>query len=164
MSWMEERRFEWVPLVNDFLSKVIAGTTIIVVTDNERNWFNRYVCQSFNQKSKNRPFLPLVSLNSLGHSLEDLTTTEDYDLLSDMLNISFKDEYIFWYIGKSRNERFRLAKKREDSFMWVMDEEIQNSFFMRSNDELLDIKLLHLVRLLDKTVDSILFGEISLDG
>ena len=160
MSWMEERRFDWVPLVNDLMGKVVIGTTVVLITDKQRDWLDRYICQFLNKDSKNRPYIPVVSASMLSGDL----TGDSLDIIMDMLNIAFKNDFVFWYIGRAGGQKFKLAKKKDDSFMIVLDEEIQNSFFMRSKDDLLDIKLLHLVRLLDKTIDGVLFGDISLDG
>ncbi len=160
MSWMEERRFDWVPLVNDFMQKVVNGTSIVLIVDKEREWLEKYITQSLNNDTKNRPYLPVISFSALKGDIGG----DNVELFMDMLEMSFKGEYLFWYIGKANTKKFNLAKKREDSFMMILDEEIQNSFFLRSKDEFIDIKLMNLVRLLDKTVDGVLFGEIDLDG
>lgn len=159
--WMEERKFEWIPLAQDFTERLINGTSVVVVTDEKYLWFGDYVCKALNKLDKNRPFLPILSFQSFSHLLQDFTQAQDYDLLLDMLNIAFKKEFIFWYIGKTDQKAYKLVKKREDSFLWVMDEEIQNSFFLRSNDSLIDTKLIGLTRLLDQTIDAVLFGEIN---
>ena len=44
--------------------------------------------------------------------------------------------------------------------MWIMDENYPNALSMRSYDPLIDIKLLQLYRLFDKTLSAVLFGEI----
>jgi hypothetical protein len=41
-----------------------------------------------------------------------------------------------------------------------MDESFQNALRLRSFDPLIDIKLLQLYRLFDKTLGALLFGEI----
>jgi hypothetical protein len=56
-----------------------------------------------------------------------------------------------------------LAYRNDESFLWVMDEEIQNSFALRSADTLLDIKLLQLYKLFDTTLSAALFGDIDLE-
>jgi len=43
-----------------------------------------------------------------------------------------------------------------------MDEDFQNSFPLRSYDRLLDITLLHLYRIFDKTLNAVLFGEVDI--
>jgi hypothetical protein len=42
-----------------------------------------------------------------------------------------------------------------------MDERFQNALVLRSHDPLIDIKLLQLYRLFDKTLSAVLFGEIN---
>ena len=61
--------------------------------------------------------------------------------------------------------RFPSSLYRSDeNFLWIMDEEVQNSFKLRSSDVLLDIKLLQLFKLFNKTIDVGLFGEIDFDA
>jgi hypothetical protein len=45
-----------------------------------------------------------------------------------------------------------------------MDEEVENSFSLRSGDEMLDIKLLQLYKLFDLTLSQALFGELDLES
>jgi len=45
-----------------------------------------------------------------------------------------------------------------------MDEEVENSFLLRSSDEMLDIKLLQLYKLFDRTLSQALFGELDLES
>jgi hypothetical protein len=79
-----------------------------------------------------------------------------------MLSIAFGDRFIYWYIGRGDDARARAPKKERESFLWLMDEEAPNGFFLRSADHLLDVKLMHLARLLNKTIDAAMFGEINL--
>ena len=46
--------------------------------------------------------------------------------------------------------------------MWLFDEQAQNSFYLSSSDEMLDIKLLSLYKLFDKSVDVVLFAKVAL--
>jgi hypothetical protein len=82
-------------------------------------------------------------------------------MLGDMLDITFKGEYLFWYIGKGDDRRADIAKRSTDSLLWIMDERFQNALVLRSHDPLIDIKLLQLYRLFDKTLSAVLFGEIN---
>ena len=41
---------------------------------------------------------------------------------------------------------------------------MQNSFTFRSDDEELDIKLIQLLMLFDKSIDAILFGEVDIQS
>lgn len=163
LGWLEERRFEWAPLAHNYLCALISGQPIIVVTDSERKWLADYIVTSINKHSKNRPFLPLFSIRALAPNIEQCTSKSDFGEHLDMLDIAFKN-YTFWYIGRFDDRMAALAKKRDDSFLWIFDEKLQNSFFIRSFDELIDFKLLSMIRLLDKTIDAVMFGEIALDG
>ena len=52
MSWMEEKRFEWVPLASSMLEKLLAGQTVIVITDDDRAWFGEYILKNINTNNK----------------------------------------------------------------------------------------------------------------
>ncbi len=160
-SWMEERRLEWVPLVVSKLELLLEGKTFIVLTDANRDWLCSYILNTINKKTNERPYLPFVSLKSFFPSLQSVKTNEDMELLEDMLSIAFPNGYIFFYIGQSNHLSSQIAKKRDDSLMWIMDEHIQNSFYLNSKDKHLDIKLIQLCGLLDKTIDALLYAEVS---
>jgi len=163
MSWMEEKRFEWVPLASSMLEKLLAGQTIIVITDEDRAWFGEYILKGINSNNKNRPLLPFVSIRTFFPNIQQLKTREDVELLEDMLSQSFLNGYSFFYVGKSNDIKMQLAKRSDDGFLWVLDEHMQNSFYLSSGDEMLDIKLIQLYRLLDKSIDAVLFAEVSLE-
>ena len=79
-----------------------------------------------------------------------------------MLSLAFPNGYLFFYIGKSLDRYANLAKSDEDSYMWLFDEQAQNSFYLSSSDGALDIKLLSLFRLFDKSIDAALFAKVTL--
>ena len=162
MSWLEERRFEWVPLVSDAVSRLMGGATVILLTDNERQWFARYATSTMNKPERDRPMLPVFEADCVLPYLDRLGGGEETDLVLDMLSVAYGEEFIFWYVGKSSYFGATIAKEYRSSFLWMMDEEVQNSFFLRSGDELLDLKLLHMVRLFDKTLDAVMVGDIEL--
>ena len=58
----------------------------------------------------------------------------------------------------------QIAKRKDDSFMWVLDEHLQNSFYLQTSDDNLDIKLIQLFKLLDKSIDAVLFAEVTFDS
>ncbi len=163
MSWMEEKRFEWVPQVSSMLQNLLSGQTIVIITDFEREWFSEYVLRKLNENDKNRPMLPFVSLKTFFPNVRQLKTKDDIELLEDMLAQSFSNGYTFFYIGKSTDIKMQIAKLHDDSFMWVFDEHLQNSFYLSSGDDLLDIKLIQLFRLLDKSINAVLFAEVDLE-
>jgi len=164
MSWMEEKRFEWVPLVSSMLQNLLSGQTVIIITDTDREWFGEYALAKLNMSGKNRPMLPFVSIKTFFPNIHQLKNKEDIKLLEDMLSQSFSNGYTFFYIGKSTDIKMQLAKRHDDSFLWVFDEHLQNSFYLSSGDDLLDIKLIQLYRLLDKSINAVLFAEVSLEN
>ncbi|NPA04191.1 MAG: hypothetical protein GXO61_04940 [Epsilonproteobacteria bacterium] len=160
MSWLEERRHEWLPLAQDAILKLLEGYTLLVLTDDNRDWFATYILSKLNNSLKNRPFLPVYKLKTLYPNLRTLQEEEEIELLFDMLSISFGERFFIWYIGNSTSSYLKIAMRCKKGFFWIMDKEVQNGFTLRSYDELLDIKLLQLFRLFDKSIDVILFGEV----
>ena len=162
-SWMEEHRFAWAPLVNNAVSQILEGKTVLILTDESRNWFGKYILNKINELEKNRPLLPFYQLGECFPSLQAIKSAEDIQLLEDMLDISYPNGYYIWYIGKGDHPYTKIAYRNDDNFLWLMDEEAQNSFHLRGSDKLLDIKLLQLYKLFDDTLSSALFGELELD-
>lgn len=163
-SWMEEYRYEWAPLVKSAVSQVLEGKTVLVVTDAPRKWFGKYILNDINELRKSRPFLPFCQLIDIFPNLQNLTTTQELQLLEDMLDISYPNGYYIWYIGRGNHPYTKIAYRNDDSFLWVLDEEVQNSFAFRSSDSLLDIKLLQLYKLFDMTISETLFGDLDLES
>lgn len=164
MSWFEEQRFEWTPAIANALDQVIGGKTIILITDHDRKWFTQYIIASINKRSQERPMIPIVCLDALYPHYDHVNGGEGIDMLIDMLDITFKGDYFFWYIGKGDDRRADIAKRNGNSLIWIMDESFQNALRLRSFDPLIDIKLLQLYRLFDKTLGALLFGEIDVRG
>jgi len=163
-SWMEEHRYEWAPLVKSATSQVLEGKTVLIVTDHSRKWFDKYILDNINDLKKNRPLLPFYSLTSCFPHLYSIKTSQELQLLEDMLDISYPNGYYIWYIGRGDHPYTKLAYRNDDSFLWVMDEEVQNSFVFRSSDVNLDIKLLQLYKLFDMTISVALFGDLDLES
>jgi hypothetical protein len=62
--WLEEKKYEWTPLVSKNINYLLErGFSIIVVTDKEREWFLEYILGNINSTKLNRPFLHAYSLN-----------------------------------------------------------------------------------------------------
>ena len=161
-SWMEEYRYEWAPLVKSAVSQMLEGKTVLVVTDEHHKWFGQYIINSVNDFRKNRPLLPVYNLSQCFPNLNSVKSTENIQLLEDMFEISYPNGYFIWYIGKGDHPYMKIAYRNEDSFLWIMDEEVQNSFAFRSSDPLLDIKLVQLYKLFDTTLSAALFGDLEL--
>ena len=162
-SWMEEYRYEWAPLVKSAVSQSLEGKTALIMTDESHKWFAKYILNSINDLKKNRPLLPFYSLMSAFPNLQAMKSTQDLQLLEDMLDISYPNGYYIWYIGRGDRSCNKIAYRNDDSFLWVMDEEVQNSFSLRSSDPLIDIKLLQLFKLFDSTLSAALFGDLDLE-
>ncbi|UFH59690.1 HobA family DNA replication regulator [Sulfurovum mangrovi] len=162
-SWMEEHRFAWAPLVNSAVSQILEGKTVLVMTDESRQWFGKYILQKVNDLEKHRPLLPFYPLGGCFPHLYTVKSKEDIQLLEDMLDISYPNGYYIWYIGKGDHAATKVAYRNDDNFLWLMDEEAQNSFHLRSSDPLLDIKLLQLYRLFDETLSAALFGDLDIE-
>ena len=161
-SWMEEYRYEWAPLVKNAVSQVVQGKTVLIVTDESREWFGSYIVNAINDLSKHRPLLPFYQLVNTFPHLSNFKTSDDIQLLEDMLDISYPNGYYIWYIGKGGHSLTKLAYRNQDNYLWVLDEEVQNSFTLRSSDPHLDIKLLQLFNLFDTTLSAALFGDFEL--
>ncbi len=158
-SWMEESRFEWLPATQSALVQILEGKTIVLITDFERSWFENYIVAALNKPSLQRPIIPIIPIESLYPHYREISGSEMIDMLEDMLDIAFGGNYFFWYIGRGDNRRADIAKRNDRSYLWIMDEDFQNALTLRSYDELIDIKLLQLYRLFDKSLGAVLFGE-----
>jgi len=163
-SWMEEHRYEWAPLVKSAVDQILEGKTVLLLTDVHRKWFGKYILEKINDPQKNRPMLPVFPMAKMYPSLGTLSSTQEMQLLEDMLELAYPNGYFIWYIGKGDHPFTKLAYRCDDSFLWVMDEEVENSFALRSGDEMLDIKLLQLYKLFDMTLSEALFGELDLES
>jgi len=162
-SWMEERKFDWIPLVSKTLTNLIdKGRSVLIITDDERDWFLRYILTNINSINNNRPMLPFYDFNCFVNN-NNLSNEDDIILVEDMLNISFPNGYIIWYIGRGHNKKANFAKVASKSFLWLLDDDIANSFSLKSTDKALDMKLLQLYRLFNKTLDATLFAQIDVD-
>lgn len=162
-SWMEEHRYTWAPVAKMALSNILEGKSILIITDEKRAWFQKYILHEMNDFAHKRPLLPFYSLLGCVPQLKGITTTSELELVEDMLDISYPQGYMIWYIGKGDHPYTKLAYRREESFLWIMDEEVQDSFAFRSADPLLDIKLLQLYKLFNRSLSSVLFGELELE-
>lgn len=163
-SWLEERKFDWIPIMAKTVTNVIEkGKSVLLVTDSERDWFAEYILSKINTSHSNRPHLPIYDFYGMLRGNHHFHNDLDIELIKDMLDISFPNGYIFWYIGKSSSKKSVLPKVTNNSFLWIFDEDYQNSFNLKSTEETLDMKLMQLYRLFDKTIDATLFAEIEVD-
>ncbi|CAD7287082.1 HobA family DNA replication regulator [Campylobacter suis] len=160
-AFMQNFRIEWIALLGSRLKYLLEGRVFIVITDDERAWFEGYLLKKIN-RSGARPLLPFVSLKALYPGLDEINSSEQISLLEDMLSLTFPNGYVYFYIGKNIDKRANIAKNSEDSYMWLFDEQTHNSICLNSNDENLDIKLMQLLKLFDKSIDAVLLNQASL--
>ncbi len=162
IKWMEERRLDFVPLLSDFLSQIIEGKSVLIVTDDEREWYGDYLIQKINNFNEFKPsFIPLYNLFKIVPQMKSARHPEQFDMIEDMLNISFNDEYIFWYIGKETN-LLKFVRRKPESFFWIMDTDLSKNFYLKSIDVNLDRKLLDLADMLNESLKAAIFGEIEI--
>ncbi|TQR33725.1 hypothetical protein DMB92_02230 [Campylobacter sp. MIT 99-7217] len=159
MSWLEKRRLEWAPLIAARLRLLIEGKSFILICDSERSWYEEYFLKNINAKS-NRPLVPIFSLSSLCN--KNIQSKEDILLLNDLLDVAFPNGFVYFYIGSGLDKKSNIAKSKDDSLLWVFDEELQNSFYLSSKDENLDEKLISMYKLFDKSLEAILFSKVSI--
>ncbi|WP_457746669.1 HobA family DNA replication regulator [Sulfurimonas sp.] len=160
LSWLEEQRFEWSKTTAYALEQVLAGKTIILIVDEKRKWLENYILTSINSVSLERPLIPIISIDSIYTHYNSVSGGEMIDIIDDMIALSYKNDYFFWYIGKGDDKRSDIAKRKDESYFWIFDEDFNNAFTLRSYDSVLDIKLLQLYRLFDASLNATMFGEV----
>jgi len=161
-SWMEERRYDWVPLAKSALERIVEGQAVLVLTDPRRRWFEHYILNAVNAPAKERPFLPIHSLRSVFPHLQEIDTSDRVALLEDMLEIAYPQGYFLWYIGEGSHPYTKIAYRNEENFLWLINEEVAGSFVLSDTDPLLDIKLLQLYRLFDTSIEATLYGQVEI--
>jgi len=159
-SWLEELRFDWTTTTSHAIEQILKGKTIIIITDEKRKWFENYVLTSINSELIERPLLPIVSIDSIYLHYDSINSGEKIDVLDDMISLSYKDDYFFFYIGKGDDKRADIAKRRDNSYFWIFDEDFHNAFILKSYDSHLDIKLLQLYKLFNSSLNAAMFGEV----
>ena len=163
MNWIEEARFEWSAATLQALRNILESKTIVLITDGERKWFETYALSTINKTSNERPIIPIVSIDSLYPSFDSVSGGEMIDVIDDMLDITYKGDYIFWYVGRGDDKRADIAKRNDESYLWIMDEVFINALSLKSYDKKLDIKLLQLFELFNTSLSAALFGEVDID-
>ncbi|TQR60598.1 HobA family DNA replication regulator [Campylobacter troglodytis] len=159
MSWLEARRLEFAPLMSAKFSLMLEGKSFVLICDEKRAWYERYFLQKINAKSY-RPFVPIFSLdNFYAHRIKN---SEDISLLNDLLETAFPNGFVYFYVGEKNSKNYEIARSRDESLLWLFDEQLQNSFFLDSKDANLDEKLITLYKLFDKSLDAVLFSKVSL--
>jgi hypothetical protein len=160
LSWLEELRFEWSKTTAYAIEQILSGKTIILIVDEKRTWFEQYILCSLNSATPERPLIPIISIDSIYTHYNGVNGGEMIDIVDDMISITFKDDYFFWYISKGDDKRSDIAKRKDNSYFWLFDEDFNNAFTLKSYDSALDIKLLQLYRLFNSSLNAAMFGEV----
>lgn len=160
LSWLEEQRFEWSKPTAYALEQILKGKTIILITDEKRKWFEHYILSSLNSSLIERPLIPIVSIDSIYMHFNVVNGGEMIDIVDDMIALSYKSDFFFWYIGVGADKRSDIARRKDNSYFWIFDEDYHNAFTLKSYDPLLDIKLLQLYKLFDASLNATMFGEV----
>lgn len=164
LSWLEEQRFDWTTTTAQAIEEILNGKTIILITDHPRKWLQSYILSSINTPSLDRPLLPIVSIDAIYTHFNSVNGGDMIDIVDDMIALSYKDDYIFWYIGKGNDKRADIAKRRDNSYFWIFDEEFHNAFTLKSYDSNLDIKLLQLYKLFNASLSAAMFGDVDVSS
>jgi hypothetical protein len=146
------------------LSQILEGKTIILITDEKRKWLEKYILSSINSDKLDRPILPIVSVDSIYQHYNNINGGEMIDILDNMISLSYKENYFFWYIGSGDDKRSDIAKRRDTSYFWMFDEDFHNAFVLKSYDTHLDIKLLQLYKLFNASLNAAMFGEVDVES
>lgn len=160
-SWLEERKNDWIPLATNAVQNILNGKTVIIVTDPQREWFSNYIVSHVNSSLQKRPMISFIDIKSVYANFDSIKNREEIDMLSDYLTLTYKD-YFFWYIGRGEHKNADIAKKSDNNFLWVLDENYRNSFCLQTIDKNLDIKLIQLYKIFDAMLDAFIFAELSL--
>jgi hypothetical protein len=163
-SWLEEQRFDWSTTTAQALYQILNAKTIILITDNSRKWFEHYILSNINTIKQDRPLIPIVSIDSIYQHYDGISGGDMIDVVEDMISLSYKEDYFFWYVGKGDDKRGDIAKRRDNSYFWIFDEDYLNAFTLKSYDKSLDIKLLQLFRLFDASLNGAMFGEVDVES
>ncbi len=164
LSWLEELRFDWVIPTAACLYELLSGKTVILITDGKREWFENYILHTINSNKPDRPLIPIINIEGIYPHYDHISGGDMIDMLEGMINLSFGEKYIFWYIGRGDDKRADIAKRRDDSYFWIFDEDYPNSFRLNSHDSHLDIKLLQLYKLFNQSLNAAMFGEIDVSS
>lgn len=160
LAWLESERLKLAPLMAARLKLLIyENKPFVMMCDEKLAWYEDYFLKKINEKLS-RPLVPIFSLGAL--CKKKIEKSEDITLLNDLLELSFPNGFVYFYVGSNLDKKAQIAKSKDDSLLWLFDEELQNSFYLSSKDKDLDNKLLSLYKLFDEMLDAILFSRVSL--
>ena len=128
MSWMEERRTEWTPLLASKLKFLLEGRAFILITDSERGWFEEYFLKNINKPTNARPVLPFFSLKALYPSFENIGSKEEiFKRLKTKLDQDFQ---------KGKIDKACFAQANETKLNKIMSIQIDKAEIAKFKSEL----------------------------
>lgn len=157
-DWLEIERFQWVSLVSRIITYILNGGTLLLCTEERFEWFGSYISSRINRLKANRPLVPIFLLKDIIPNVYEHNNA----LVHDMLSLSYKD-YAFWYIGKTSSAAAKLALSRNNGFLWIFDESIQNALYLNSSDKMIDYKLMQLYKVFEEALFGVMLGDIILE-
>ena len=160
LQWLEIDRNSWTPLVARAISFLLNGGTFLLCTDKKSAWLQHYILNRLNTIDTKRPFVPIYALDS---SLIGLIEAKQGESVKDLLDMSYQS-YALWYIGQTENAIAQFSLEFRESFLWILDESLEHSFTLHSNDYNLDFKLLQAYRIFEKALFAGICGEFSLEN
>lgn len=159
-AWLNEQKERVALLFSQNLRSMLDGKAFVIVTDENSEWYEKYFLQKINENTSERPFLPFYSLKNLYSNFANLKSKDEILLVDDLLNLTFANGFIYFYIGAKNSPRFELIRNNENTFLWILGENSDESLFSIGGSGVdLDIKLLKIYEIFDKSVNVSLFDE-----
>lgn len=161
-EWLEIDRALFADTMLGALKHIVSGGTVLLATDEHREWFSTYALSRFYYNTINRPLLPIFSLNRLLGTDVSLQQDSSRKNIINMLDIAYEN-YMFWYVGRINNPIADLCRSKDYGLFWVMDQGIRGSFPLRANDEFLDYKLMDMLRLFEKALYESILNRLDIE-
>ncbi len=161
-AWLEPKRVEWSLLLAVKLRNLLDGVSFLFFTDSDREWFGEYLLKKINPRNNHRPILPFFNIRTLYPRVDEITSMEDFALVDDLLSLSFPNGFVYFYVGKPAGRFVQFVRSHDNSYLWLLDEVDENGFTLSSTDEWLDVKLLSLFSIFDKSINAALFGKLDI--
>jgi hypothetical protein len=162
-SWLEDIKYDTLSSFGNFLQNSFSDSkTILLLCDDKRDWFKNYILSTINNQNINRPLIPIYDMSALKDKFSHSSSEENRQYIKDVLDISFSNGYVIWYIGDCSSPLANAPKVFDNSFLWVFDEDIPNALEFKNNDDSVDFKLMQVLRLLNYSISAFLYEDFKL--
>lgn len=160
--WFEEQRHFWTDSARRALIHILNGGSILLATDNKREWFRHYAISNVYNYASHKPLLPIINLNDIVMS-DFLTNKERCDSAYDMLKM-VHNNFIIWYVGENSELLEKFYKKDNFSLIWLIGNSGDSSIFnIPSADKLIDYKLIEMFHIFIESIYAAIFEEFKID-